>query len=79
MVKDKHIISELNGFFHKNDCNKAINSIMTTIRHLNLRSSCIGIEKRHNCSPARRTCSIVSWSSTTLIGANLSIWLVFAC
>ena len=49
MVKDKHIISELNGFFHKNDCNKAINSIMTTIRHLNLRSSCIGIEKRHNC------------------------------
>ena len=49
MVKDKHIISELNGFFHKNDCNKAINNIMTTIRHLNLRSSCIGIEKRHNC------------------------------
>ena len=49
MVKDKHIISELNGFFHKNDCNKAINSIMTTIRHLHLRSSCIGIEKRHNC------------------------------
>ena len=49
MVKDKHIISEINGFFHKNDCNKAINSIMTTIRHLNLRSSCIGFEKRHNC------------------------------
>ena len=49
MVKDKHIISEINGFFHKNDCNKAINSIMTTIRHLNLRSSCIGIEKHHNC------------------------------
>ena len=49
MVKDKHIISEINGFFHKSDCNKAINSIMTTIRHLNLRSSCIGFEKRHNC------------------------------
>ena len=49
MVKDKHIISEINGFFHQNDCNKAINSIMTTIRHLNLRSSCIGFEKRHNC------------------------------
>ena len=49
MVKDKHIISELNGFFHQNDCNKAVNSIMTTIRHLHLRSSCIGIEKRHNC------------------------------
>lgn len=48
MVKDKHIISEINGFFHKNDCNKVINSIMTTIRHLNLRSSCIGFEKRHN-------------------------------
>lgn len=25
MVKDKHIISELKTFFHKNDCNKAIN------------------------------------------------------
>ena len=49
MVKDKHIISGINGFFHKNDCNKAINSIMTTIRHLNLRSSYIGIEKRPNC------------------------------
>ena len=48
MVKDKHIISELNAFFHKNDCNKAINCIMTTIRHPNLRSSCIGIEKGHN-------------------------------
>ena len=49
MVKDKHIISGINVFFHKNDCNKAINSIMTTIRHLNLRSSYIGIEKRPNC------------------------------
>ena len=48
MVKDKHIISELKTFFHKNDCNKAINCIITTIRHLNLRSSCIGIEKRHS-------------------------------
>ena len=49
MVKDKNIISGINGSFHKNDCNKAINSIMTTIRHLNLRSSYIGIEKRPNC------------------------------
>lgn len=49
MIKDKHIISELKTFFHENDCNKAINCIITTIRHLNLRSSCIGIEKRHNC------------------------------
>lgn len=37
MDKDKHIISELNAFFHENDCNKAINCIMTTIRHLNQR------------------------------------------
>lgn len=49
MNKNTHIISELNTFFHKNDCNKAINCIMTTIRHFNLRSSCIGVEKRHNC------------------------------
>ena len=49
MAKDKHIISGINGFFHKNDCNKAINSITTTIRHLNLRSSYIGIEERSNC------------------------------
>ena len=27
MVKDKHIISGLNGFFHKNDCNKAVNNL----------------------------------------------------
>ncbi len=46
--KDKHIISELNAFFHNNDCNKAISYIMTIIRHLNLRSSYIGIEKCHN-------------------------------
>ena len=36
MNKNTHIISELNTFFHKNDCNKAINCIMTTIRHFNL-------------------------------------------
>lgn len=48
MDKDKHIISELNAFFHENDCNKAINCIMTTIRHLNQRSSHLGIEKGHN-------------------------------
>ena len=70
MLKDKHIISGINVFFHKNDCNKAINSIMTTIRHLNLRSSYIGIEKRPNC---KLTCLQVlelllisrsSWSRT---------------
>ena len=43
MVKNKHIISELKTFFHKNDFNKAINCILSTIRHLNLRSSCIVI------------------------------------
>lgn len=48
MDKDKHIISEPNAFFHENDCNKAINCIMTTIRHLNQRSSHLGIEKAHN-------------------------------
>ena len=49
MVKDKHIISEINGFFHESDCNRAINYIMGTIRHLNLRSANIGTEKHHNC------------------------------
>lgn len=53
MVKDTHIISELNTFFHQKDCNRAKNCIMTTIRHLNLRSYCIGIEKRHN---SKQTC-----------------------
>ncbi len=48
MVKDKHIISEIEGFFRKNDCNKAINSVMNTIRHMNIRSSHLGFEKRHN-------------------------------
>ena len=48
MGKDKHIISEIDGFFHKNDSNKAINGIMRTIEHLNLRSSSLGVEKRHN-------------------------------
>lgn len=49
MGKDIHIISEIDGFFGKNDCNKAINCIMGAIRHLHLRSSHIGFEKRHNC------------------------------
>lgn len=56
MVKDKHIISGINGFFHKNDCNKAKDSITTTIRHLNLRSSYIGIEERPNC---KLTCLLI--------------------
>lgn len=35
--------------FFRKKCNKAINSIITTIRLPNLRSSCIGSEKRLNC------------------------------
>ena len=31
MVKDKHIISEIASFFPKNDCNRAINCIISTI------------------------------------------------
>ena len=49
MVKDKHIISEIDSFFSKNDCNRAINCIIGTISRLNLNFSGIGIEKRHNC------------------------------
>lgn len=49
MGKDIHIISEIDGFFGKNDCNKATNCIMGAIRHLHLRSSHIGFEKRHIC------------------------------
>ena len=45
MAKDKHIISEIKGFFHKNDCNKAINYIMTTICYLNLRYGMILLAK----------------------------------
>ena len=49
MVKDKHITSETDSFFSKNDCNRAINCIIGTISRLNLDFSGIGIEKRHNC------------------------------
>ena len=49
MAKDKHIISEIDSFFSKNDYNRAINCIIVTISRLNLNFSGIGIEKRHNC------------------------------
>ena len=49
MVKDKHLASETDSFFSKNDCNRAINCIIGTISRLNLDFSGIGIEKRHNC------------------------------
>ena len=49
MVKDSNIISEIDSFFSKNDCNRAINCIIGTISRLNLNFSGIGIEKRHNC------------------------------
>ena len=45
MVKDKHIISEIDSFFSKNDCNRAINCIIGTISRLNLNFS--GIELRN--------------------------------
>ena len=50
MVKDKYIISKIKGFFHKNDNNKAINGVMRTIKHLNLRPSSFGVEKTSNNS-----------------------------
>lgn len=69
MAKDKHISSELHTFFHKNDCNRAINCIMTTIRHLNLRSSYIGIEKRHN---SKLTClQVLEHSRVTVRKAKI--------
>ena len=52
MVKDKHITSETDSFFSKNDCNRAINCIIGTISRLKLDFSGVGIEKRHNCKLA---------------------------
>ena len=49
MGKYKHIIPEIDTFFPKNDCNKAINCIISKLRRLNFHFSGIGIEKRHNC------------------------------
>lgn len=45
MVKDKHIISEIEGYFRKNDYNKTTNYIMDTIRHLHLRLDQIDFKK----------------------------------
>lgn len=55
MSKSKHIISETNGFFHKNENNRVINGIMRTIEYLNLRSSSLGVEKRHNRNRHRQS------------------------
>ena len=49
MLKDKHIISEIKGFFGQSGSNKAINYIMNTIRQVNLHSLNVGAEKHHNC------------------------------
>ena len=42
MVKDKHIISEIDSFFSKNDCNRAINGVTCTF-HPNI-SPCVNLK-----------------------------------
>ena len=49
MSKDTTIISDLKSFFSENENNRAINSIMRVMEHINIRSSQIGVEKRENC------------------------------
>ena len=47
--KGTTIISDLRSFFSENAKNRAINSIMGVMEHINIRSSQIGAEKRPNC------------------------------
>ena len=49
MSKDTTILSDLRNFFSENENNRAINSIMRVMEHINIRSSQIGVEKRENC------------------------------
>ena len=49
MSKDTTILSDLRSFFSENENNRAINSIMRVMEHINIRSSQIGVEKRANC------------------------------
>ena len=48
MSKGTTIISDLRSFFSENAKNRAINSIMGVMEHINIRSSQIGSEKRPN-------------------------------
>lgn len=49
MSKDTKIISDLRSFFAKNEDNRAIKCIMGVMKHINIRSSEIGVEKKENC------------------------------
>ena len=49
MSKDTKIISDLRSFFANNDDNRAIKCIMGVMKHINIRSSQIGVEKKENC------------------------------
>jgi len=49
MSKDTTILSDLRSFFSENENNRAINSIMRVMEHINIRSKQIGVEKRENC------------------------------
>ena len=49
MSKDTKIISDLRSFFAKNEDNRAIKCIMGVMKHINIRSSQIGVEKKENC------------------------------
>lgn len=47
--KDTTILSDLRDFFLENENNRAINSIMRVMEHINIRSGQIGAEKKENC------------------------------
>lgn len=49
MNKDRHIISELNGFFAKSDNTKAIQGIMNVMDHINIDQRQMEFAKAANC------------------------------
>ena len=49
MSKGTTILSDLRGFFSENENNRALNSIMSVMEHINIRPNQIGAGKEANC------------------------------
>lgn len=49
MSKGRTILSDLRGFFSENENNRALNSIMSVMEHINIRPNQIGAGKEANC------------------------------
>ena len=47
--KDTTMLSDLRDFFSENENNRAINSIMRVMEHINICSGLIGVQKKENC------------------------------